>query len=304
MRRLLALLVLPIALWASNPPTLARPAPGATVVDPVFGYKIIRISSPDEGGVCTHTYSTWSPFNADRTKLLMICWPDVANSLTDTNQSQWLVSLASDGTPGTKTNITSLALRPTVGYEWDRMNPNLIYYLPGDATIRSYDFATSTSALVKDFSAVASTIIRITMSDDNDVFALVEDSDTKVLAWRRSTDTILVNATMVAPKPEIDATGAWIRAGNAGAACVVRVSDSAVSCCAALDSACRAGGHGDTGTANMIHWDGWDSALIRHDYADFPVLTNWHTLFNLGQFGYDLHLAIGGPSRSHAVVGV
>lgn len=303
MRRLLWLL--PFLLLASEPPQLDRPAAGASVIDPVFGGKIIRISSASEGAVCTHNYSIWSPFNSDNTRLIMMCWADIDwNSPT-----QWLVNLNSDGTPGTKTNITSLNLNVGIGVQWHPTDPDILYYIGNsNDAIRAYDFGLPSSSLIKDLSGYTPHISRLTVDDAGDIFCVnQQDSgygDAGVLVWKKSIDTVLVDLPVatVGSKPQIDNNGAYAVAfGNSSNHnCIIDVSDESYDC-KANDNTYRSGGHGDLGQNNYCHWEGWESTIICHVLS--TGWTPWDEKFDFGYYGFEFHGSLTSELATLLVVG-
>jgi hypothetical protein len=52
---------------------LAFPRAGGTFTDPETHASIIRVTDEKNGAHCVHAYSTWSPLNADDTRLLIAC---------------------------------------------------------------------------------------------------------------------------------------------------------------------------------------------------------------------------------------
>src|SRR5678809_228360 len=56
-----------------RPPSITLPAAGKGYIDPVFGTKIIRVTSSIYGTHCYHAYSYWPAFNVNDTRLLLAC---------------------------------------------------------------------------------------------------------------------------------------------------------------------------------------------------------------------------------------
>lgn len=121
-------------------PLLAKPATGASYLDPVFGTTIMRLTDAAaqraEGFVCY--YSKLDPFNADETKILIY-----------RRGGQWLIYSRENHTlrrAPVKNSQTDAQPR------WHPTQANLLFWFDANK-IMQYDFSTGRTAIVHTFPA-------------------------------------------------------------------------------------------------------------------------------------------------------
>lgn len=183
---------------------MAKPAPGASYVDSVFGSNITRISdsSAISSGIIKTMYSTVQAWNADESK--MVLWHRGVGHHLYNGESYELI----ERLPVSPADIEQLF--------WSTSDPDLMYYsnsavgssvdtangpyrLRGNE-LMSYNVRSREFELIRDLNNVCSGGDRITaggdahmISFDDDVFGL-RCGDTG-FSYRRSTDTVTLQAS-------------------------------------------------------------------------------------------------------------
>ena len=119
-------------------PKISRPERGKTVIDPVFGTKITRLTDPSDGWGKPnrrHSYAPFSSFNSDNTFLSL-------------HGGQWHLY----------DNKNCKYLKPLKGLNrgdfcsarWDAKDPNTFYFA-GGTSLKKYNVKTDGSTVVHDF---------------------------------------------------------------------------------------------------------------------------------------------------------
>ncbi|MBK9307114.1 MAG: hypothetical protein IPM58_08505 [Nitrospira sp.] len=199
----------------ATPPSL--PAAGSIATDPTFGTTILRVTdSGDSSSNCFNDYSNEPPLNINNTKIRAICkvgykrlkvWDFNAALMTRSNGR-----IQANPPPGLREYEA----------QWSRTSPNKFYAVALKAlyeiTIPNGSSTTWTNTLIRDFGAdfVGSYITQMSVSDNDDVFAFhyVNNNgvSTGYMAYKRSTDTILLNVSDEGSinEVEIDKSGRYL----------------------------------------------------------------------------------------------
>ncbi len=196
------------------PPSLS--AAGSIATDPIFGTPILRVTdSSDSPSYCMNDYSNEPPLNSNNTKLRAICnvgykrfkvWDFNAATMTRSNGR-----IQANPPPGLREYEA----------QWSRTSPNKFYAVGLKAlyeiTIPDGTNTTWTNTLIRDFGAdvVGSYITQMSVSDNDDVFAfhyVNHGVSTGYIAYKRSTDTILLNVSNEGTinEVEIDKSGRYL----------------------------------------------------------------------------------------------
>ncbi|MDR4469986.1 MAG: hypothetical protein MRJ68_17090 [Nitrospira sp.] len=197
------------------PPSL--PAAGSIANDPTFGTTILRVTdSGDSASYCINDYSNQPPLNINNTKIRAICqvgykrlkvWDFDAASMTRSNGR-----IQANPPPGLREYEA----------QWSRTSPKKFYAVALKAlyeiTIPDGSSTTWTNTLIRDFGMdfVGNYITQMSVSDNDDVFAFHyvnhNGVSTGYMAYKRSTDTILLNVSDEGSinEVEIDKSGRYL----------------------------------------------------------------------------------------------
>jgi hypothetical protein len=203
-------------------PTL--PAAGGIITDPAYGARIMRITDANTGSSASCAYSNYPAFNCDNTRLfgyvtnsvpysssLPVKWVFDPDNFVLGSSSKLFPTEFPGGTSGHwETAI------------WSGVDPDILFtYAQITTKFYALNVATDEKTLIKDFASVLpanSFLWETSKSRDDDVFAFrVRQSGTWItthsLAWRRSTDTVLVLEEVGIDgidECEIDKSGDWL----------------------------------------------------------------------------------------------
>lgn len=176
-----------------DPPALpALPAGGGTFTDPTFGTTIMRLTDAGDGAsYCRVQYSYWPTLNCDNTRAIYLTTDPPFVGFYTINQPAFTRGARTlpTGDPGLDWN--------NGGY-WHQTNPDVYYSLAG-TKLYSYNVATNTFTVVKDFITALPANRRLyqpAMSDDRSIFAATvretsSGSFKGVFAYNLSTGTVL-----------------------------------------------------------------------------------------------------------------
>ncbi|MEN3333255.1 MAG: hypothetical protein V7641_2620 [Blastocatellia bacterium] len=194
----------------SAPPAL--PEAGGTLVDPVFGTTILRVTDERDGKSSETPYSYWPSFNKDSTRLYvksddqsLLFGFDPDNFALTTRRKLFQRTLADGGFPWADDVI------------WSGTDSNLVYCHSG-LRLYSYNVVLNNYELVHDFAGQVpgDTIWQMSRSLDDDTFGFHLKSSRnnyKVVgyaAWKRSTNALyLVNDPQV-NEVQVDKTGRYL----------------------------------------------------------------------------------------------
>lgn len=200
-----------------EPPAPRLPAAGGTIIDPIFGTEIMRITderNAEDGGTY---YSYWPTFNCDNTQLLVKTGKDGSAQIFSFNPSTFTlgghapISRAPNGNLGAE------------GAIWSGKDPDTLYGFSGMA-IYAYHPSTKKFSLVADLSQRlprGDIPWQPSMSANDDVFAFSRrrpnasgGSDyVGYTVYRRSDNSIVLDQTITAgdlDEVQIDKTGRWL----------------------------------------------------------------------------------------------
>lgn len=248
-----------------EPALPALPAAGGTLVDPTFGTTIVRVTDAADCANCSVAYSYWPTFNRSSTRL-QIGTEGGAGLLYRFDPATLAVSgrepLFAKNAPGGGTPFQEDAI-------WSGTDPDVLFGHEG-ARLWAYDVASHEYTLVRDFSTMFSGqyLWQMSRSLDDDVFAFARRDNASYamlgyFAWRRSTDTILVDqSTSEIDEVQLDKDGKFlvVKTGQSGHGVVeVRVADLTTSSFADLvdDGPDFAPGHSDNGHGIVVGVDNW-----------------------------------------------
>jgi hypothetical protein len=196
-----------------EPPAPRLPPAGGTIIDPIFGTEIMRITderNAEDGGTY---YSYWPTFNCDNTQLLVKTGKDGSAQIFSFN-------------PTTFTLGGHAPLPAGIGAEgaiWSAKDPDTLYGFKGMA-IYAYHPTTKKHSLVADLTARlprGDIPWQPSMSNDDDVFAFSRrrpnasgGSDyVGYVVYRRSDNSIVLDQTITTgdlDEVQLDKTGRWL----------------------------------------------------------------------------------------------
>lgn len=284
----------------SAPPSL--PSAGSSVVDPVFGTRIIRVTDDKDGFDCGTVYSYWPNFNKDSTWMMVACQQYV---------STWIEPVAvfyrwSASGQWTEKRVKAISGSPeglnlSVGI-WSGVDPNVLI-VSKSQKLYSYNVAANTAALIKDFSAdfPGEYIWQWHRSVDDDVFSFTRkrSSDYATVGyavWRRSTNAIIYSVTTSQlDEVQVDKTGRWltVKTGQSGANAVegkiVDLSTGSVR--NLLDGAPDYNlGHSDNGSGIQVGEENWNGGIWKYGLSGalkvdlMPGYSMWKLGHNGGHY--------------------
>lgn len=282
---------------------------GQTVVDATFGTTVLRVTDEDDDATgCLHAYSYWPTLNADSSRFVLYCH---ATGLLLYDFDWETLSLSKQG--ALFTSRTPEGGTPSWSdVFWSGSDPDVLFAHDG-TRLYSYDVTTSSFELLRDFSdelGDRETIKQMSRSEDDDVFAWhTHDFDAAsqgYLAWRRSTDEVLVRETgAIIDEVQLDKGGDWllVKTGRQGAGVV---SDQVVNLATGdvedlLDNEPDyAPGHGDNGYGYVIGHDNWTNRLTRRE---FSAPHDVSTVLSFGSdWSFDYHVSLRARDEDWAVV--
>ncbi|MFL6214626.1 MAG: hypothetical protein ACJ74J_12130 [Blastocatellia bacterium] len=196
----------------AEPAPPALPVAGGTLIDPVFGTTILRVTDERDGKSNETPYSYWPSFNKDSTRLYvksddqsLLFGFDPDNFGVTTRRKLFQRTLPEGGYPWADDVI------------WSGTDSNTVYCHAG-LRIYSYNVVMNNFELVHDFAGQVpgDTIWQMSRSLDDDTFAFhLKNSrnDYKVVgyaAWKRSANSLYaMNETQV-NEVQVDKTGRYL----------------------------------------------------------------------------------------------
>jgi hypothetical protein len=270
----------------AEPPLPVLPRAGGKFIDPVFGTEIMRATDEADGaapGLGTY-YSHWPTFNCNNTKLLIRKGETGEAIIKDFDPVNFRLGtgyvtlpssfLGAAGGPNWESSI------------WSSNNPNLIYTFPNyyDGCLRlySYNIASKTFKLIKDFKALSGGkdfLKQMYMSVDEDVFcwlhqrAGVNDGEPiAYIVYRRSTDKVLYHNSALdyvggINEVHVDKSGKWLhiviptpQADGTGTRFLNLQTGEYQALKREVD---HPPGHGDLGTGIIVGFDNYEGGISK-----------------------------------------
>jgi hypothetical protein len=251
----------------SEPPVPPLPRAGGTLVDPVFGTTIMRVTDESDTPSAGTAYSYWPSFNKNSTQL-MVHYADGFPRIYEFEPNNFRVGSkrAVEAPPASESGFGVTTFEDAI---WSGKDPNKFFVHRG-AAVFSYDVARHRYAKVFDLTSDLPTgyyFFQMSRSIDDDVFAFtLRDAKYKVagyLAYQLSARRIL-NQARVKKLDEIqlDKMGRYlvVKTGEQGHAAIeVEVIDLQTGRNEALrdDAPDYAPGHSDAGSGLIVGGDNW-----------------------------------------------
>lgn len=275
----------------NEPPLPARPPAGGTIVDPVFGSTIMRVTDESDCSSCSTNYSYWPTFNSDNTRLMfsasggdgrVLDFDPVAFQRVGTSRALFPSPAPGGGTPFQEDAI------------WSGLDPDVVFAHEGPR-LWAYNVVTQSYALLRDFSeeVPGQYLWQMSRTPDDNVFAAAcRDSSTYAytgfIAWQRDTNTVLIHQNAASlDEVQVDKSGRYlvIKTGMQGRGAIeVRIADLTLGTIVGDlvdDGPDYAPGHSDNGMGSVIGADNW---LNRITYRQ---LATPHTVVPLLESGND-----------------
>jgi hypothetical protein len=211
----------------AEPPLPALPRAGGKFIDPVFGSEIMRATDESDGaapGLGTY-YSHWPTFNSNNTRLLIRKGETGEAIIKQFDPVNFRLGAGYVTLPGT---LPGDGVPQWESATWSTTDPDIIYTFPnyydGGMKLFSYNVATKTFRLIKDFKALASGkdyLKQMYVSADDDVFCWLHhrigggEGPVYYLVYKRSTNKVLYHnpaSEFVGGINEvhIDKSGKWL----------------------------------------------------------------------------------------------
>lgn len=265
------------------------PHAGGKWRDEVFGTEIMRVTDEDDGpapGLSTY-YSHWPTFNCDATRLLIRKGENGEAIVKNFDPANFTL-----GTGSTALPTSHPVSGNTFSWEsatWSNVNPDVIYvhigwYGTGAMKLYSYNIATNTPTLVRDFSALSGSstdyLAQMYMSADDDVFCWLKKrggvGGIGYLVYKKSTDTVLYNEpdnyTGGIDEVHVDKSGKWLHIviptaqADGTSTRFLNLQTGAMQAIVRL--ADHPPGHGDMGTEIMVGFDDYLNGLSYRHLSD------------------------------------
>jgi hypothetical protein len=277
-----------------TPPAL--PSAGASITDPNFGTRVVRLTDDSNGSHCENAYSYWPTFNATSTRLFVSC-----------ENGTLLYDL--DPATGTASNPRALFANPTPegttpGWEdaiWSDVDANLLFAHDG-TRLYALDTQTGSYTLVRDFSSDTSDghVRQMSKSADDDVFGFTTQNasydSTGALAFRRSSSSILTQlAEAGLDEAQVDKSGAWlvVKTGQSGQGVIeVKIVDLGTGSAEDLtdDGPDFSPGHSDNGMGTVVGADNWNNRVT---FRQLATPHQHSTVLDLANdWGQDYHVSM------------
>jgi WD40-like Beta Propeller Repeat len=312
----------------AEPPLPALPRAGGKFIDPVFGSEIMRATDEADGpapGLGTY-YSHWPTFNSNNTKLLIrkgetgeaiIKTFDPVNFQLRSGYVTLPSSFPAGGSPSWESSI------------WSGTDPNLIYTFPnyddGGMRLYSYNIATKTFRLIKDFKALArgkDYFKQMYMSADEDVFCWLQHrvgandgAPIAYVVYKRSIDKVLFHNSALEyvggiNEVHVDKSGKWlhiviptVQADGTGTRFLNLQTGQYQALRKEID---HPPGHGDLGTETMVGFDNYEGGISirRLDKArTHKIILLFRTLQGKTDWTFDHHGSMLADDESWETVG-
>lgn len=193
-----------------EPDLPSLPEAGATIVDPVFGTRILRVTDASDGSSGNGVFYSYYPtFNKDNTYLVVRKQPGSIAKFFVFDQATFTAG------PAFYLERKPVGLQQ-YAMSWSGVSPHLIYGV-GEHNIYEIDVRSQRYRLVKDLSAEGEggLLTQMLKSQDDDVFALSilnkEKKAVGYVVYRRSTDRVLVRELVEQlDEVQVDKTGRYL----------------------------------------------------------------------------------------------
>lgn len=241
----------------------ALPRAGGTFVDPTFGTTVMRVTDESDGKSCTNYYSYWPTFNLDSTRFFIACDNNPRLYRFDPSSFQILGKGPLFDRPPADSGYLS-----TEDAIWSGTSANVLYGCAGQK-LYSYDVATRTYSLIKDFSGdiPEGFLGQMSKSLDDNVFAFTrKDKNYKpvgFVVWRRDPNKILGLANLAnLDEVQVDKSGRYLVVkGKFGGTADVQVIDLQTRVAENLTDPTPdfSPGHSDNGRQIVVGHDNWNN---------------------------------------------
>jgi Immunoglobulin I-set domain len=271
-----------------EPPPPALPAAGGTLVDPVFGTTILRVTDERDSASNYNSYSYWPSLNRNSTRLVVFVNNgnpvlydfDPVNFRISNKRDLFRAALPGGGHPWTEDVI------------WSGNDADVIY-CHSAMKIYAYNVAANSYTLVKDLAGQApgANLFQMSKSVDDNAFGFtLKDANWNIvgyMAWQQAQNNLYVAQTSQVDEVQIDKSGQFltVMTGDQGVASTIEckiVNLQTRSVANITDGAPDfSPGHHDSGSGVLIGNDNWNNALNARQLA------NPHQFFNVLSMGND-----------------
>ena len=271
-----------------EPPPPALPAAGGTLVDPVFGTTILRVTDESDSASNYNSYSYWPSLNRDSTRLVVFVNNgnpvlydfDPVNFRISNKRDLFRAPLPGGGLPWTEDVI------------WSGNNADVIY-CHSAMKIYAYNVVANGYTLVKDLAGQApgTNLFQMSKSVDDNAFGFtLKDDNWNIvgyMAWQQAQNNLYVAQTDHVDEVQIDKSGQFltVMTGDQGVASTIEckiVNLQTQSVADITDGAPDfSPGHHDSGSGVLLGNDNWNNALNARQ------LSNPHQFFNVLSMGND-----------------
>jgi hypothetical protein len=296
-----------------KPPLPTLPRAGGKFTDPVFGTEIMRATDESDGaapGLGTY-YSHWPTFNSNNTRLLIrkgetgeaiIKQFDPVNFRLGAGYVTLPGALPAGGGPEWESSI------------WSNTDPNIIYtfsgFYDGGMRLFSYNIATKTFRLIKDFKALSGGndyLKQMYMSADDDVFCWLhhrqgnEGEPIGYIVYKRSIDKVLFHNSAREfvggiNEVHVDKSGKWLHivipTKQADGTSTRFLNLQTGEYQALRREVDHPPGHGDMGTETIIGFDNYtDGISLRNlnNVHSFKQMLTFNTVGGVVDWTNDFH---------------
>jgi hypothetical protein len=196
-----------------EPALPSLPKAGSKIIDPTFGTTILRLTDGADGSSDVQVrYSYWPTFNQDSTRLYVMGTYSGSNRILFYDFDPATMTASNKFTPS---NPPGSGLAKDL--IWSGNDPNVTYSYDYANKLWSYNVATKSYTLVKDFSRdviAGGGLKQMSKSLNDDVFAFTltnGSSDDGYIVWKRSTNQVLKRVLVAnLDETQIDKTGRYL----------------------------------------------------------------------------------------------
>jgi hypothetical protein len=258
-----------------EPAPPALPAAGGTLVDPVFGTTIMRVTDERDGASNTNSYSYWPSLNRNSTRLMVftnngnptLYTFDAVNFRISNKRSLFTTPLPTGGLPWTEDII------------WSGTDPDVMYCHSG-LKIYAYNVVSNSYTLVKDFAGQVpgEHLFQMAKSVDDNAFGFtLKDGDWNIVGcvgWQRAQNNLYVMQSSTLDEVEVDKSGQYlyVMTGDQSSASAINgkvVNLQTRQVTSLTDGAPDyAPGHKDCGQGIVIGSDHWNNSLNTRQLAN------------------------------------
>ncbi|MFL6214632.1 MAG: fibronectin type III domain-containing protein [Blastocatellia bacterium] len=269
----------------SEPAPPALPAAGGTLVDPVFGTTIMRVTDERDGGSNTNSYSYWPSLNRNSTRLMVFTNNgnptlyafDPVNFRISNKRSLFMTSLPTGGLPWTEDVI------------WSGTDPDVMYCHSG-LKIYAYNVVSNSYTLVKDFAGLVpgEHLFQMAKSVDDNAFGFtLKDGNWNIVGcvgWQRAQNNLYVMQSSTLDEVEVDKSGQYLYVMTGDQSSASAINGQVVNLQTRQVTSLTDGtpdfapGHKDCGQGIVIGSDHWNNALNTRSLANphqHSVVISW-----------------------------